>query len=359
MTKWVANQPYNELPALPPAHFAPSAQVQKAVTVAHIAIARVEQALALLPSPQVFVTAIPIVESQASSAIENIVTTNDQLFAHLVDHQVASTDKTIQSVWANRGALKVGFDKVTSRPITANLSAELCGILLGHQVQIRTAPGTFIGALGKVTYTPPVGSELIAKKLANWESFVNADIDLDPLIVMAMAHYQFEAIHPFYDGNGRTGRVLNVLMLAHKGVISAPVLHLSRSINRKRQAYYDSLLAVTSSGDWQRWVLFMLEVVKESATEVLAQITKIATLRADAIELISGSNLKREHHERLANLIFETPYFRQPDLARSFGISRPTSASWAATLEKLGLVVSVTSGREKYYVNQAMMDVLA
>jgi Fic family protein len=359
MTKWVANQPYNQLPPLPPAHFVPSDQVQRAVTAAHIAIARVEQALALLPSPQIFVTAIPIVESQASSAIENIVTTNDQLFAQLVGQQAPFTDKKIQSVWANRGALKVGFAKVTSRPITANLAAELCGILLGHQVEIRNAPGTFIGALGKATYTPPVGSSLIAQKLADWESFVNSDSDLDPLIVMAMAHYQFEAIHPFYDGNGRTGRILNALLLAQKRVISAPVLHLSRSINRNRQAYYDSLLAVTSIGDWERWLVFMLDVVHESATEALSQVIKIATLRADAFELIAGSKLKLDVHERLADLIFETPYFRQPDLARTFGVSRPTSASWSETLEKLGLVVGVTSGRDKYYVNQAMMDVLA
>ena len=359
MTNWVANQPYNQLPPLPPAKFAPSAQVQRDITAAHIAIARVEQALALLPSPQVFVTAIPVVEAQASSAIENIVTTNDQLFAHLVGQQVASTDKTIQSVWANRGALKVGFEKVTSRPITANLAAELCGILLGHQVEIRNEPGTFIGSFGKATYTPPVGSNLIAQKLADWELFINKDSQLDPLIVMAMAHYQFEAIHPFYDGNGRTGRVLNALLLAQKRVISAPVLHISRSINRNRQEYYDSLLAVTANGDWERWILFMLNVVQQSATEALSQVTKIATLRADALGLISGSKLKRDVHERLADLIFETPYFRQPDLAKTFNISRPTSSNWAETLEKLGLVVSVISGRDKYYVNQAMMDVLA
>lgn len=359
MQNWDPNQPFNDLPPLPPRGFTVSEEIAKQITASRVALARVEQALAMLPSTQIFMTSIPLVESQASSAIENIVTTNDQLFMHLSDQNSGSSGDQVAQVWANRGALKTGFEKVLARPITAKLASELCAILLGHESLFRNRPGTFIGAFGSATYTPPQGEALIRKKLAEWEQFVNQDSGFDPLVNMALAHYQFEAIHPFFDGNGRTGRVLNVLMLVQAGILSTPVLHLSRAINRRRQAYYDALLNVTSKGDWRGWITFMLEIVEQSANEVLQQILRIATLHSDARELIAGSPIKDAYRGKLAELIFERPYFRQRDIAQLFSVSRPTSAGWAETLVTLGLVTPVLVGREKYYVNQAMLDVLA
>jgi Fic family protein len=361
MNEWQPTSPHNGLPPLPPSDFALDDEGQNWLMLARVELARLQEWLAAVPSTNALVAAIPIVECQASSEIENIVTTKDHLFQRVANEKHVGDQ--LDEVWANRTALLTGYSKVRNRPISQRLAQELCSLLLGHQVEIRSGSGTYIGNAGHVVYTPPTGRQVIEGKLNNLEVFLNIPDEgaptLDPLVKMAIAHYQFEAIHPFHDGNGRTGRMLNVLYLVQAGLIDAPVLHMSRIINERREEYYRLLLAVTSEGNWKEWISFMLQVVCQSATLVLSQMKSLESLRTKAKEKIEDAGLKPELAAGLALLAFTNPYFRQSDLAEKFKVSRPTLTKWAKLLIAIEIVSEQQVGRDKYYINDAMLRVLA
>ena len=359
MQSWRASEAYNELPALPPVELVVTAAIQAHTVLANIEIAKLQQILDLLPNSNLFVSTIPIVEAQASSAIENIVTTNDTLFKELASNSAASIDPITTAVWANRAALLQGFTRVANRPIGKKVAKEICGIILGHEVEVRDRKGTYIGSAQEIRYTPPSGASHIENLLDNWEAFLNTSSDLDPLIVLAISHYQFEAIHPFFDGNGRTGRILNALYLVQCGLLQNPALHISRSINRNRNTYYELLLRVTSVGDWEAWILFMLRMIAESAVEAQSQVKEIDALIAQAYSQLVGNGVKVDNAKKLSQLIFENPYSRQHMVVEKLGVTRPTAAKLLTLLQQLELVKPVSAGREKYYVNEAMLRVLA
>jgi Fic family protein len=361
MTDWQPNNPHNGLPLLPPSGFALGEEGQKWLLQAHVELARLQEWLAAVPSTNALVASIPIVECQASSEIENIVTTKDHLFQRVANAKHVGDQ--LDEVWANRTALLTGYSKVRNRPISQRLAQELCSLLLGHEVEIRSGTGTYIGNASRVVYTPPMGREILEGKLRNLEVFLNASdegvLNLDPLVKMAIAHYQFEAIHPFHDGNGRTGRMLNVLYLVQAGLIDAPVLHMSRIINARREEYYRLLLGVTSAGNWKEWVSFMLQVVCQSASLVLNQMKKLESLRTKAKESLEAAGLKPQLAAGIALLAFTNPYFRQSDLAETFKVSRPTLTKWVKLLIENQIVSEQQVGRDKYYINDTMLRVLA
>lgn len=223
---------------------------------------------------------------------------------------------------------------------------------------LRSMPGTFIGnpSTHEAIYTPPDDVGTIRSLLSNWERFVHESADVDPLIVMAVAHYQFEAIHPFEDGNGRTGRVLNVLVLVAAGLISQPILYLSRYLIENKGTYYRLLQGVTTDQDWQSWILYMLEGIRQTANFTLR---KIAAIRA----------LQSEFHDRLRDVqgtvnadllqtLFEQPYSRIANVMARCGVSRPTATGWLNTLADAGLLAKIKAGRELLYVNVPFMQVL-
>jgi Fic family protein len=260
-------RPYNTLPPLPPKADIESRAILRACIDARATLAALKQAGGLIPNQAVLINTLPLMEAQARSEIENIVTTPDALFRHDQPSERAADPATKEAL-RYRTALRRGTELLKRRPLSTATAVEICSIIQGRDVEVRRIPGTALKnqATGEIIYTPPVGEALLREKLANWEKFVHDQVAIDPLIRMAAAHYQFEAIHPFTDGNGRTGRMLNELVIIEEGLLDLPVLYLSRYIIRDRADYYRLLLAVTREAAWEEWVLYVLRGVSETAT---------------------------------------------------------------------------------------------
>src|ERR1043165_2917115 len=214
---WRADKPYNEIPLLPPTIDLETKAILKQCIPARAALAELKGAAELIPNPSILINTLPLLEAQASSEIENIITTTDRLFQFReLDVQA---DPATKEALRYSHALLEGYQEVQKRPLTTRTAEEICSRIKGVQMQVRRVPGAALAneRNGEIVYTPPVGEDLLRSLLANWERFLHERTDLDPLIRMAVAHYQFEAIHPFTDGNGRTGRIMNLLMLCEAG----------------------------------------------------------------------------------------------------------------------------------------------
>ena len=221
-------------------------------------------------------------------------------------------------------------------------------------IGIRAIPGTALkNDLGEVIYTPPVGEAVIRDKLANLEQFIHADDGLDPLVKMAVMHYQFEAIHPFPDGNGRTGRILNLLFLVEQQLLDIPVLFLSRYIITHRQDYYAGLRGVTESQDWERWVLFMLKAVESTAQQTFEQVNRILALMEEVRELVQRE-AESIYSKDLVETIFMQPYTKIAFLVEAGIAKRQTASRYLQTLAAMGILREEQVGREKYYINDAL-----
>ena len=340
--------PFDSLPKLPPAVDFAVPEIFAAVISASNALARLDEIAELLDNSAVFMNAIPVLEAQASSQIEQIVTTNDSIFRA----EVSGTKPDIATELALRlrRSITLGAEFAAKRGLTAKLAETICSELLGREMKPRVSSGTVIQSNGKTIYTPPSPKEL-PRLLGEWESFINSSDSLHPLIVMALGHYQFEAIHPFSDGNGRTGRVLNVLALVNAGLLKEPVLQMSQAIEARRHDYYRLLNLVTTDGAWIEWVLFMLEIVTASAKESARKLKAITML-----QLTFGE--RYETKAELVQLIFEKPYCQIGRVVERCGVTRVTAANWLESLEKQGALGSVVSGREKFFVNRELLEVL-
>ena len=268
----------------------------------------------LIPNQAVLINSIPLLEAQASSEIENIVTTTDRLF-RFSNRPEASADPATKEALRYRTALHEGFKSLKSGPISVRSTIEVCRTIKGVDLDIRATPGTALvnEANGRRVYTPPEGAELLRDKLANWEHYIHADDGVDPLIRLAVMHYQFEAINPFTDGNGRTGRILNLPFLVEKGLLDIPVLYLSRYIIDNKGAYYEGLLAVTTDGSWEPWVPFMLAAVRETAASSTAKIQAVRNLldRDGRPDPVGPAEI---YSRELAEIIFVNPDCRIADL---------------------------------------------
>ena len=351
--------PYNDLPALPPSQDVETKAVLKACIEARAALAELKTSGQLIPNQSVLINSIPLLEAQASSEIENIVTTTDRLF-RFANRPEASADPATKEALRYRTALHEGFESLKSRPISVRTTIDICRTIKGVDLDIRATPGTALvnEATGRRVYTPPEGAELLRDKLANWERYIHADDGVDPLIRLAIMHYQFEAIHPFTDGNGRTGRVLNLLFLVEQGLLDIPVLYLSRYVIDHKKAYYDGLLAVTTDDAWEPWILFMLAALRETAAWSTAKIRAIRILLDGTAEQIRR-DLPKIYSRELAEIIFVNPYCRIADLVDA-GIAKRQSASvYLKALAGLGLLSEVEAGREKIYTNPVLLALLS
>ena len=250
--------PYNDLPPLPPPiESIETAPLLKKCISARVALAELKQAAELIPNAAVLVNALPLLEAQASSEIENIVTTTDKLLEFVDAPENRAADPATKEALRYRRALFEGVRKVQSGRLTVDTAIDVCRTIKDESIDLRSKAGTTLRniATAAVIYTPPVGKELIREKLENWQRFLTAHDDLDPLIRCAVQHYQFEAIHPFADGNGRTGRILNILYLVQQGLLDTPILYLSRYIIRNKADYYRLLLEVTTKQSWAPWIV--------------------------------------------------------------------------------------------------------
>jgi len=350
--------PYNDLPPLPPRKDVETKAVLKACIEARAALAELRISGQLIPNQAVLINSIPLLEAQASSEIENIVTTTDRLF-RFANEAGNHADSATKEALRYRTALNEGFQTLKQRPVSTSTAITVCQTIKGFELDIRATPGTALmnEATGSVIYTPPEGKALLRDKLANWERYIHEAEEIDPLIRLAVMHYQFEAIHPFTDGNGRTGRVLNLLYLVDKGLLDIPVLYLSRYIIGNKRAYYDRLLAVTTDEAWEEWILYMLEAVRETANWSTARIRIIRDLLDQTAEHIRR-DLPKIYSRELAEVIFVNPYCRIGDLVTAGIAKRQAASVYLKALTDQGLLQEMKAGRENLYINPALLALL-
>jgi Fic family protein len=352
-------RPYNELPLLPPHVDLESKTVLKRCLPARTALAELKIAGQLIPDQSVLINTIPLLETKDSSAIENIVTTTDALFREATQLEDAS-DPIAKEALRYRTALHQGFKSMTERPLATATAIGICRTLTGLDLDIRRTPGTTLSNTytGEVIYTPPEGEARIRDLMSNWEKFLHADTDLDPLVRMAVLHYQFEAIHPFPDGNGRTGRILNILSLVQAGVIDLPTLYLSRHIVRTKADYYRLLQRVTSHQEWEPWILYMLTAVEVTAVWTNLKIRAIRKMMDHASEHLRTGAPKIYSHDLLM-LIFTMPYCRISHVVERGIAKRQAASTYLKTLVELGMLQEEKSGRDKLFLHRSYLDLLA
>lgn len=345
-----------DLPSLPPSPVVETSAVLKACIEARALLAELKRAAEALPDQRVLLATLPVLEAKASSEIENIVTTHDAMFRHL--DRASAKDPATKEALRYREALLVGFQGLRKRPLGTVLAEQIATRILGVETQVRRVPGTTLqSGTGEVIYTPPAGEEHLRRLLANWERFLHEQDGLDPLVRLAIGHYQFEAIHPFPDGNGRTGRVLNSLYLVEQNLLTLPILYASRSIIRRHAEYYRGLRAVTRDGAWEPWILFMLEVVEESAGWTLHRVLAMRALWQETADAVREELPKLFSHE-LVRLLFEQPYCRIEHLVAAGLAQRETASKYLRALADAGFVEEQRSGREVMFVNRRLMEVL-
>ena len=277
------------------------------------------------------------------------------IFLHV---KSAAPDPAVKETLRYREALFAGFEEVRRHPLNTNIALKVSSHISGYNMELRSLPGTFIGnpTTLEARYTPPEGKELIARKLGDWEKIVHIGDELDPLVAMAVAHYQFEAIHPFTDSNGRTGRILNILMLIERRLLSEPVLYLSRYIIENKNEYYDRLLAVTRDGAWHEWLSFMLSAVQSTSEETLATIDRIQGLRRTIREQMRSN--RGSSNADLLDLLLERPYCRIADVENACNVTRPTATKRLEELVAAGVLDDRRAGRDRLFVNVPLMEIL-
>jgi Fic family protein len=353
-------QPYNALPSLPPEPDLETKAILKRCVAARVELAALKMSGRLIPDQSVLINAIPMLEARASSEIENIVTTNDALFreASFGDANPVS-DPAAKEALRYRAALHQGFQALSERPISTRIAVDTCRTITGTALDVRATPGTMLrnGAIGEVIYTPPEGVEVIRNLLLNWERYVNAESDLDPLIRMAVQHYQFEAIHPFSDGNGRTGRILNLLFLVQAELLDKPTLYLSHYILKTRNDYYANLARVTRNGDWENWVLYILAAIEETARWTNAKVDAIRALM-DAATAFVRTQRPRIYSRDLVEIIFSQPYCRIENLTRAGLGNRVTASNYLKELVAIGVLIQERAWRDRIFINRKYLDLL-
>lgn len=353
------SQPYNNLPVLPPNTELETTPILKACINARVALAELKQAGELLPNQSLLINMLPLMEAKDSSEIENIVTTNDRLFQYAQNGEESQADPATKEALRYRTALYQGFTALKDRPLNTLTAVTVCSTIKGTAMDIRKVPGTSImnTATGEITYTPPLGEQIIRDLLSNWERYLHADDDLDPLIRMAVCHYQFEAIHPFLDGNGRTGRVLNSLFLIERGLLTLPILYLSYYILRHKNDYYRLLRKVTNEQHWQEWVIYMLTAVKETAQWTTRKISAVRELNEHTANYIR-QQLPKIYSRELVDKIFEQPYCRIQTLVDANIGQRQTASVYLKKLVEIGVLIETPVGKEKLFVHPKLMQLI-
>lgn len=304
------------------------------------------------------INTLPLLEAQASSEIENIVTTTDRLFQFRQANEQAADPATKEALRYSHALLE-GYRALSSHPLNTRTAECVCSEIKGMAMVVRRVPGTALASdqSGEVVYTPPVGEDLLRTLLANWERFLHEAIDFDPLVRMAAAHYQFEAIHPFTDGNGRTGRVLNSLFLIQENLLTLPILYLSRYIIAHKADYYRLLREVTRSGAWEEWVIFILRGVEETARWTTGKIAAIRALQEHTVDFVKKA-APRIYSRELIEIIFEKPYCRIQNLIEENIAARQTASIYLKELAGLGVLQEIVAGREKLFLHLRLLQLL-
>ena len=359
MTVFEPSLPYNALPDLPPPiEQIESTRILKRCIRSRVAVAELKQAAELIPNSAVLVNALPLLEARASSEIENIVTTTDKLF-EFADIAEDRADAATKEALRYRTALYEGTKMVQRGMLTTDMAIQICSTIKGVELDIRAESGTTLKSrmTGEVIYTPPVGQQLLIEKLNNWATFMKEATDIDPLVRLAVQHYQFEAIHPFLDGNGRTGRILNILFLVEQGLLNSPILYLSRYIIQNKGAYYRLLNLVTHEQDWEPWIMFILDGVEETCSWTTDKIKSIRELMEHTGEFVQ-SRLPKTYTWELVEVLFKQPYCRINNLVDAGIAKRQTASVYLKQLCDIGVLREVKSGRETIFVHPKYIELL-
>jgi Fic family protein len=357
ISAWRPDTPWNALPDLPPAADIETKRVLKQCIPARAALAELKQAAELIPNQSILINTLPLLEAQASSEIENIVTTSDKLFEF--QNLEERADPATREALRHSTALLEGYGALKKHPLNTRTAEQVCTRIKGVEMRVRRIPGTALasGRDGTAVYTPPVGEDLLRTRLANWERFLHEAQHIDPLIRMAVGHYQFEAIHPFVDGNGRTGRVINSLFLIQEDLLTLPILYLSRYLIANKADYYRLLLDVTRKQAWESWILFVLEGVEETATWTTNKIAAIRALQANTINHVK-TNAPKIYSRELVDLIFELPYCRIQNVVEKDIAGRQAASRYLKKLVDIGVLKEVAVGREKLFIHPKLVHLL-
>lgn len=354
--------PYNDLPKLPPAGFQETMEILRHLANASRYLGELNGLCASLPNPQLLINTIVLQESKDSSAIENIVTTQDELYKAAGEINTAS--HAAKEVLSYRAALYAGLKKMQAQKnlLMTNTMIEIVQTIKQNQSGIRNTPGTALrnAVNGEIIYTPPCCEEVIREKLAALEEFINDSTGslFDPLVKMAFIHYQFESIHPFADGNGRTGRIINALYLVQQQLLSQPVLYLSSYIVKYKTEYYQLLRGVTENGNWHDWIMFMLTAVADTARLTTQKIRSMLSLK-DEYEQLMKDALGASFNYDLLQLMFTQPYLTIELLEKNGLAHRQTASGWLKKMTDNGIVKPQKIGRTTYYINFKLMNILA
>jgi len=346
---------------LPPTEELETRTVLKKLPAAHRALAELKGILGTLPDAEILLHTLPLQEAKDSSAVENIITTHDELFQAAVQGD-APTTQAAKEVQNYAAALHLGFALIQKHGfLSSNHLVQIQAELEHNNAGYRRLPGTTLKnqQTGEVVYTPPQDHAAILDLMGNLEKYLNDDdlSDADPLIKMAVLHFQFESIHPFYDGNGRTGRILNILYLVLKGLLDLPVLYLSRFITQHKADYYRHLQQVRDTGVWESWLLYLIAGVEQTAKETITLINAMRQLMEQAREQLRGYSF---YSQDLLYHLFRYPYTRIEFVEKELAVSRLTASKYLNQLAAPGgLLQKHKLGRANYYVNQPLFELLA
>lgn len=347
------------LPPLPPPGRLETEAVLRAAAVAHRRLAELKGRATAIPNQGILIDTLSLQEARASSEIENIITTQEEMFEAAIFPEGPDRGAA-KEVARYRDALKRGWDLMGQSQglLTNNIVIEMFRVLKHTDGGFRETPGTALknDATGQIVYVPPQDRNEIVKHMTALERFINEDAasDLDPLVKMAIVHHQFESIHPFPDGNGRIGRIVNVLYLARCGLLHAPILYLSRYITTHKADYYRLLQAVRDTGEWEEWLLYMLAAVAETSEETLRLIDGIGALMAEYKQRIRSEHA-RIYSQDLLNNLFRHPYTRIEYLANEIGVVRQTAARYLDELAAAGLLDKQSFGKHNFYINKPLV----
>jgi len=335
-------------------------KVLKKLASAHRALAELKGIVFTIPNENILINTLGLQEAKDSSAIENIVTTHDDIYKEEL-HFGSFKSLNTKEVQNYISALKKGFALISEKKVlTNNDIIEIQAELEKNRAGFRKLPGTALknATTGKTVYTPPQDYFEIINLMTNLEQFINDDemSEFDPLTKMAIIHYQFETIHPFYDGNGRTGRIINVLYLVMKDLLNLPILYLSRYIIFNKESYYKLLQEIRETDNWENWLLFMFDAIEQISKETIELIGKIRDL------IFEYKNILRDNYkyysQDLLNNLFKHPYTKIEFLQCDLGVSRITAAKYLNELARDGLLKKEKLGTGNYYVNERLMNLL-
>ena len=349
------------IPLLPPAKPVETPAVLRKAAEAHRYLAELKGVAGTIPNERILVDTLSLQEAKDSSAIENIITTDDEIYRS--DYlAMAFASPAAKEVHRYAEALKLGFAEVRkSGGIGMNMILRVQAKLEDNTAGIRKLPGTVLKneRTGQVVYTPPQDHNTIVALMKNLEAFLNTDalMDADPLVKMAIAHHQFETIHPFYDGNGRTGRILNILYLVRCDLLDLPILYMSRHIIRNKADYYRLLQQVRADGNWEPWILYMLEAIARTAQQTIGLVKGIRTMMQNYKQRLRTEQPKLYSQELLNNL-FRHPYTKIDFMMRDMDVTRITATRYLNLLVDMKLLELVKVGRTNFYLNRALFELL-